>query len=196
MKFFLLLSAASTALALALPQQQGGENRNSTSSGSTCNSATAEKVAKLAGGIQSNIAIQVQELQGIKTLQALVASNTTTLRAASSSGSDFELERQAVLQIQQTGVDLRTANQKVAAELKSPSEKGLATVSMAQTLEIQQVKSLEGSGQKDQDVLMMLVKEVMDGTMQNKKNLAAAVQRTPQIRSVSALDPAPDRDKS
>ncbi|KAF2636919.1 hypothetical protein P280DRAFT_459295 [Massarina eburnea CBS 473.64] len=129
----------------------------------------------LEGGIQSNIGIQVQELQSIKTLQALVQANTTKpTSAAANTTSEFQIQRNTVLQIQQNGVDLRASNQKVASQLKSPSEKGLATVSMAQLLEISQVKSLQGGGTADENTLQMLVKEVEDGTKQNMANLAAA----------------------
>ena len=88
--------------------------------------------------------------------------------------ADFETQRQALLKIQQMGVDARTQNQKIAAAVNSPSAAGLAKVAMAQTTEINQVKSLKGTGAADEATLKQLVQEVQDGTKQNQANLAAA----------------------
>lgn len=87
---------------------------------------------------------------------------------------DFTSQRLSLLKIQQSGVDIRNSNQILAAELKSPSQQGLATVADAQILEINQVKQLRGGGSEDQATLKMLVQEVQDGTKQNMMNLAAA----------------------
>jgi hypothetical protein len=46
-------------------------------------------------------------------------------------------------------------------------------VAGAQTKEIDQVRSLKGTS-GDAETIKMLVQEVMDGTKQNQKNLAAA----------------------
>ena len=80
----------------------------------------------------------------------------------------------SVLAIQQRGVDIRANNQKLAKEINSPAADGLAIVAGAQTKEIDQVKSLKGNAAADGETIKMLVQEVMDGTMQNQKNLQAA----------------------
>lgn len=108
----------------------------------------------------------------VKTLQTLVAANTT--RAAVNGTSDFEIERQAVLVIQQKGIDIRAKNQQMAMSLNSPSQMGLAVVAQAQTTEMMQVKSLEGGGDSDKKTLQTLVQEVEDGTKQNEMNLQMA----------------------
>lgn len=78
-----------------------------------------------------------------------------------------------MLAIQKRGVDIRANNQKLAAQINSPAADGLAIVAGAQTKEIGQVQSLKGTA-ADAPTISMLVQEVMDGTMQNQKNLAAA----------------------
>ena len=90
--------------------------------------------------------------------------------------NDFTAQQQKVLAIQNQGIQIRASNQQLAQQLNSPAQDGLATVAMAQLLEVSQVKSLQGTtGQMDQATFKMLVQEVMDGTMQNMKNLMAAM---------------------
>ncbi|KAF2682395.1 hypothetical protein K458DRAFT_307327 [Lentithecium fluviatile CBS 122367] len=135
----------------------------------TCN---AQLVAKLAGGIEQNLNIQAQELKGVQTLQKLTASNTT---GASIKGtSNFQSQQQAVLTIQQAGIDIRAQNQKIAQEINSPAQQGLAIVAQAQVTEMTQVMGLQGGGEQDKKTLEMLAKEVQDGTKQNMMNLMAA----------------------
>jgi hypothetical protein len=85
----------------------------------------------------------------------------------------FTTTQQSVLAIQQKGITIRQNNQKLAKEIKSPAADGLAIVAGAQTKEMLQVMGLKGTS-ADKDTLAMLKAEVMDGTMQNGKNLAAA----------------------
>ncbi|PSN69414.1 hypothetical protein BS50DRAFT_572558 [Corynespora cassiicola Philippines] len=166
MKFPILATIVfgGSAFAFPAPQQPSGGN-------STCN---AQKVAVLMGGINANLDIQAQELKGVQTLQKLAASNTT-LKALDGSGpSNFELTKQNVLAIQQKGIDIRAENQRLAGELNSPSQMGLAIVAMAQVTEKMQVEMLQGGGEKDMKTLETLVKEVEDGTKQNTMNLQMA----------------------
>jgi hypothetical protein len=86
----------------------------------------------------------------------------------------FNATQTSVLAIQQRGVDIRANNQKLAKEINSLAADGLAIVAGAQTKEIDQVKSLKGNAAADGETIKMLVQEVMDGTMQNQKNLQAA----------------------
>jgi hypothetical protein len=167
MRFLAALLLASTALALPAPQQGNPTN-------SSCN---AQLVAKLAGGIDSNLNIQSQELKGVMTLQKLVASNTTNAPspgAPAGSPNNFQLQQAAVLKIQQTGIDIRAENQRIAKEINSPAQAGLDTVAQAQVLEMTQVQGLQGGGDADKATLEKLVQEVMDGTKQNMMNVLAA----------------------
>lgn len=85
----------------------------------------------------------------------------------------FNATQASVLAIQQRGVDIHANNQKLAKEINSPAADGLPIVAGAQIKEISQVKSLKGTS-GDTATLDMLVTEVMDGTKQNQRNLAAA----------------------
>lgn len=90
------------------------------------------------------------------------------------SAGHFALERQNVLFIQQLGIDIRTQNQQIADEIKSPAIDGLNIVQGAQVKEMRQVMGLTGTADTDKAVLQTLVQEVEDGTKQNEMNLAAA----------------------
>ncbi|KAF1979371.1 hypothetical protein BU23DRAFT_403036, partial [Bimuria novae-zelandiae CBS 107.79] len=133
---------------------------NAASGTAGANPQCAQIQAKLAKGIQANLDIQAQELKGIQTLQAGAANG-------------FAAQQQSVLDIQNQGIAIRATNQKLAAQINSPAQDGLATVAMAQVLEVSQVKSLNGTA-GDKATFTKLVQEVMDGTKQNQKNLAAA----------------------
>jgi hypothetical protein len=85
----------------------------------------------------------------------------------------FQAQQKSVLDIQQKGINIRANNQKLAKEINSPANAGLATVANAQVLEKNQVTSLKGNA-ADAATLQKLVTEVQDGTKQNQKNLAAA----------------------
>ncbi|KAF2110242.1 hypothetical protein BDV96DRAFT_668777 [Lophiotrema nucula] len=74
------------------------------------------------------------------------------------------------LAIQQKGIDICANNQKLASQIKGPSQQGLAIVAMAQITEMMQVKSLTGTI-SDTKTLDTLVKEVQDRTNQNIKNI-------------------------
>lgn len=102
----------------------------------------------------------------IKDLQKLETNNATA--------ASFATKRQDVLVIQQLGINIRTQNQQIAGEIKSPAIAGLNTVQGAQTTEMRQVMGLTGNEKTDAAVLQTLVKEVEDGTKQNEANLAAA----------------------
>ncbi|CAI6337487.1 unnamed protein product [Periconia digitata] len=159
---------------------QEGSGQQSGASNATCNAATAEKVGQLSGGIRTNVAIQDQELKSIAALQTLLLSNGTN--TAVPGASQYEAERQALLVIQQMGVEIRTQNQKIAAEVGSGASNGLKTVEFAQQSEISQVKSLQGTQQADSKTLALLVKEVVDGTNQNWVNLLVAEQQCKQVQ--------------
>ncbi|KAF2705499.1 hypothetical protein K504DRAFT_493942 [Pleomassaria siparia CBS 279.74] len=163
MTFLSLLFLAGAALALPAPQKGGGN--------ATCNSVLT---AQLVGGIQANLNIQAQELQGVQTLASLTAANSTGRALPNNAVSDFQLTQSNVLTIQQKGIDIRAQNQKLASELNSPAAQGLAVVAMAQVMEVMQVKSLTGSGPADAKTLQLLVTEVQGGTKQNMMNLMAA----------------------
>lgn len=113
-------------------------------------------------------------LFSVKTLATLSASNTTGRANPGNAPSDFQITQKNVLAIQQKGIDIRAQNQKLASSINNPSAKGLAVVAMAQTMEVEQVKTLTGSGAKDAATLKMLVTEVEGGTKQNMMNLQAA----------------------
>lgn len=102
----------------------------------------------------------------------LASANTT--RAAINGTSDFEIERQALLAIQKKGIDIRTQNQRVAGDINSPSQRGLAIVAQTQNMEMIQVKGLRGGGANATKLLQTLIKEVEDGTKQNQMNLQMA----------------------
>ena len=70
------------------------------------------------------------------------------------------------------GVAIRTQSQQIAGEIQSASLGGLQTVEQAQQTEINQVKTLQGNQQADAQTLVLLVKEVSDGTAKNWENLA------------------------
>ncbi|KAK7183445.1 hypothetical protein PSPO01_10404 [Paraphaeosphaeria sporulosa] len=136
---------------------------------STCNAVQSKQVGDLAKGIQANLDIQKQESSPFASVQFLQAMSN----AKSNSTQDFKNIQKAVLNIQQQGIDIRTNNQKLAQQVNSPAQMGLAIVATAQITEKDQVTSLNGSC-ADQGTLKTLVKEVQDGTKQNKKNLQAA----------------------
>lgn len=83
--------------------------------------------------------------------------------------------------IQKMGVEVRTQNSILAAEVRSKSEAGLKIVSGAQQTEIQQVNKLQGNRQADSQMLQLLSKEVLDGTRQNWANLVVADAQCPRI---------------
>jgi hypothetical protein len=87
--------------------------------------------------------------------------------------AEFTRTKQSVLAIQQKGITIRQNNQKLAKKINSPATDGLATVAGAQVLEMMQVMGLNGTC-ADKATLATLMKEVVDGTAQNHKNLAAA----------------------
>ncbi|PVH94526.1 hypothetical protein DM02DRAFT_539277 [Periconia macrospinosa] len=155
-------------------QQSGGQQA---SRNSTCNAAIALKVGQLSGGIRTNVAIQEQELISISTLQGILASN----QSASEIKLQYETERQALMVIQKMGVEARTQNSVLAAEVQSPAQAGLKIVEGAQQVEIQQVSTLQGSRQADSDTLQLLSKEVIDGTRQNWLNLVTADAQCPRM---------------
>ena len=70
------------------------------------------------------------------------------------------------------GVAIRTQSQQIAGEIRRASLVGLQTVEQAQQTEINQVKTLQGNQQADAQTLVLLVKEVADGTAKNWENLA------------------------
>jgi hypothetical protein len=104
----------------------------------------------------------------IKYLQSIGATNTTN------SAKNFGSQRLTVLTIQQQGIDIRSMNQAIADEIKSPATDGLKTVQGAQVLEMRQVMGLTGDAKTDGPIFQMLVQEVQDGTKQNQANLAAS----------------------
>ncbi|KAB2103077.1 hypothetical protein AG0111_0g8862 [Alternaria gaisen] len=168
MKTFTLLCLFASAIAAPAPQASG-----------TTNCAAIQM--KLEQGIQANLDIQAQELKGYAYSPS--AQNSTILTGTPLSvyalklqggTAGFNATQTSVLAIQQRGVDIRANNQKLAKEINSPAADGLAIVAGAQTKEIDQVKSLKGNAAADGETIKMLVQEVMDGTMQNQKNLQAA----------------------
>ncbi|EUC46229.1 hypothetical protein COCMIDRAFT_93398 [Bipolaris oryzae ATCC 44560] len=158
--FFLALLAP----VLAMPANQGCNigKASAVTGGAAANSTCTMTKAHLEKGIQHNLKIQAQELQGIQTLQSQLDTPA------------FNTTQTAVLAIQQRGIDIRAKNQKLAKKISSPALDGLNIVEGAQVKEKDQVTGLKGQKATDKDTLDTLVKEVMDGTAQNKKNLEAA----------------------
>ncbi|KAF2185762.1 hypothetical protein K469DRAFT_631665 [Zopfia rhizophila CBS 207.26] len=178
MKILAILFIAGTAFAFPAPTQ-GTQKPN----------CSAQQVQQLSDGIQANLDIQKQELQGVLSLQQLVhAANNSTQNAGNATSTnsctpseaqaqaegEFVSEQKKVLDIQTKGIQIRAENQKIAAQLNSPAASGLAVVAMAQVLEMMQVQMLKGGGNNDVKLLNMLVKEVNDGTKQNEMNKMAA----------------------
>jgi hypothetical protein len=167
MKTFTLLCLFASAIAAPAPQASG-----------TTNCAAIQM--KLEQGIQANLDIQAQELKGyVVSLPykfSILTGAPLSVYALKLQGgtAGFNATQTSVLAIQQRGVDIRANNQKLAKEINSPAADGLAIVAGAQTKEIDQVKSLKGNAAADGETIKMLVQEVMDGTMQNQKNLQAA----------------------
>ncbi|EUC31020.1 hypothetical protein COCCADRAFT_102431 [Bipolaris zeicola 26-R-13] len=159
--FFLALLAP----VFAMPANQGcnaGQASAVTGGAAAGNATCAMTKAHLEKGIKANLKIQAQELQGIQTLQAQLDT------------PDFNATQTKVLDIQTRGIEIRAKNQKLAKDISSPALDGLNIVEGAQVKEKDQVTGLKGQAAADKDTLDTLVKEVMDGTAQNKKNLDAA----------------------
>ncbi|KAH7092114.1 hypothetical protein FB567DRAFT_231124 [Paraphoma chrysanthemicola] len=135
----------------------------------------AQVQGQLEKGIQANLDIQAQELKGVEALQGLLSCGSAGGNATGSASNSFAFQaaQKEVLNIQAQGITIRAENQKLAGEISSPAADGLAVVAQAQVLEMSQVQSLKGTA-ADEATLQKLVQEVMDGTMQNQKNLAAA----------------------
>ncbi|KAH6644779.1 hypothetical protein C7974DRAFT_384264 [Boeremia exigua] len=167
MKSFAILYLV--AAVLAAPAQEASKFPGSVSA--AANSTTAagscsQTQTQLQQGIQKNLDIQAKELIGVQSLQKMS-------QAGTAQATTFQAMQISVLDIQQKGVNIRANNQKLAQQINSPASAGLATVAMAQTLEISQVLKLNGNA-TDATTLQMLVTEVQGGTQQNQKNLAAA----------------------
>ncbi|KAF2469741.1 uncharacterized protein BDR25DRAFT_227327 [Lindgomyces ingoldianus] len=170
MKFFIVLLVAGIAAALPAPQENNAAN--STSNGK----CDAKRTAQLVGGIQAHLNVQDMELKGIQTLQKLstFAANGTSRAPPGNTTSNFGLEQQAVVAIQQNGITLREGNQKLAAELNSPARAGLDQLAASQTQEMDMVKALKGTGEGEMRTLEGLAKMVMDSTKLNEMNLVMA----------------------
>lgn len=167
MKSFAILCLIATALA-APAMQAAAPSANCT-----------QVQNQLEKGIQANLDIQAQELKGYtdspfpNSLFSTYRTHSVQSLNLQNGTAKFTTTQQSVLAIQQKGITIRANNQKLAKEIKSPATDGLAIVAGAQTKEMLQVMSLKGTS-ADKDTLAMLMKEVMDGTTQNGKNLAAA----------------------
>ncbi|KAH7068165.1 hypothetical protein BKA63DRAFT_107563 [Paraphoma chrysanthemicola] len=138
----------------------------------------AQVQGQLEKGIQANLDIQAQELTGVEALQSLLSGASAGGNATASATTTFAFQatQKEVLNIQAQGITIRAENQKLAGEISSPAANGLGIVAQAQVLEMTQVQNLNGTA-ADEATLQKLVQEVMDGTMQNQKNLAAAKEQ-------------------
>lgn len=85
------------------------------------------------------------------------------------------MQQSAVAKLQQEGIDIRTENQKIAREIKSPSmvQKGLASVAIEQNSARVMLRGLE-AGRNDTEMLGTLVKGVEEGMKTNKEILGVA----------------------
>ncbi|EMD87793.1 hypothetical protein COCC4DRAFT_25001 [Bipolaris maydis ATCC 48331] len=163
MKAFFFLALLAPVFALPANQDcNSGKAAAVIGGGGAANATCAATKAQLEKGIQDNLNIQAQELQGVKTLQAQLGT------------AEFKTTQAKVLNIQQRGIEIRANNQKLAKEISSPALDGLNIVQGAQITEQDQVKGLKNQAATDTDTLNTLVQEVTDGTAQNQKNLAAA----------------------
>ncbi|KAL5371781.1 hypothetical protein DPSP01_014009 [Paraphaeosphaeria sporulosa] len=120
----------------------------------------------------------MKEIQSLKTLENLAKSANTTLRAANStSGNDpiYKVQQSEVAKLQQEGITIRTENQKIARELKSPSalQKGLASVAIEQNSARVMLRGLV-AGRNDTAMIGALVKGVEEGLKINGENLGVA----------------------
>ncbi|OSS45054.1 hypothetical protein B5807_09220 [Epicoccum nigrum] len=128
----------------------------------------AFKFTQLIGGIQENIFIQKQEMQGLQTLQSL---STQTPAPSNATHSDFQLAQTALADTQKKGVTVRERNQRLADDLQSPGAKGLARVAQMQVSVMLDAKSLKGSGAGDVKMLGELVTRTTDAMALNEENI-------------------------
>ena len=165
MKFFLLLSIMSTALALPTIQSRAQNT--------TC---TPQQTALLVDGIERNMNYQMDELKSLKTLQYLGATATTTLRAANSTTDPlYTMQQSSVATLQKKAIDVRTENQKLAGEMNSPPtlQMGLAMVAREQNSAKVQLRQLK-AGNNDTMILEEMVKGAEMAMKQNEENLKLA----------------------
>lgn len=159
------------------------------------NICDVRKQTQLIGGIQENMFIQKQELQGqvhissnllavafhhqrythtdnssIQTLQSLSATGQSAL-PANATQTNFQLTQISVADTQDKGIAVRERNQRLADELESPSAKGLAQVAQMQVATMLDVRGLK---QGDMKMLDDLVKRVEGAMKLNKENLKVA----------------------
>ncbi|KAF3003704.1 hypothetical protein E8E13_009026 [Curvularia kusanoi] len=122
--------------------------------------------AQLIGGIQENMFIQKQEMQGLQTLQSL-----STQTQANATQSNFQLTQMALADTQNKGIAVRERNQRLADDLQSPSAKGLARVAQEQVTVMLKAKSLKGNGADDLKMLTDLVTRTKDAMTMNEDNI-------------------------
>ncbi|KAJ4990536.1 hypothetical protein SVAN01_03983 [Stagonosporopsis vannaccii] len=160
LRFLTIIAATSCGSALpTLLSRQVERN-------STCD---AQKYTQLVGGIEENMFIQKQELQGLQTLQAL-GTTSHTQTPANGTQSDFQLNQISLAATQQKAIAVRERNQQLADELSSPSAMGLAMVAQTQVAVMLDVQSLTGA-EEDKQMLGKLVDRVKSAMSQNEENL-------------------------
>ncbi|KAF2627167.1 hypothetical protein BU25DRAFT_308697, partial [Macroventuria anomochaeta] len=115
---------------------------------------------QLIGGIQENMFIQKQELQG-----------TPLVPPANGTQSDFQLNQFSITITQLKAIAVRERNQRLADELNSPSAKGLAIVAQSQVAVMIDMNSVKGGGEGDAKLLGELVMRVRYAMAQNGENL-------------------------
>ncbi|XPS77057.1 hypothetical protein M3J09_009093 [Ascochyta lentis] len=158
----LLYIGYASALPTVTPRQTQGNS-----------SCDARKITQLIGGIEENMFIQKQELQGLQTLQSLSTTTTSPKAPANGTQSDFQLNQIDLAATQQKAVAVRERNQRLADDLASPSAMGLAIVAQSQATVMIDTKGLIGGG-SDAKILEGLVGRVKDAMAQNMQNLKMA----------------------
>ncbi|CAG8977009.1 hypothetical protein HYALB_00008867 [Hymenoscyphus albidus] len=149
----------------------GNGNGNGGGAPPTNNGCTAEE-NRLGQGIQSNIAIQMMELEKVNAIGE-------TLNANPVDGNKYLQEQRSLLETVQQGVTIREQNQAIAGPINSPASEGLAKVANAQKEELQltQNLALQNSTGPAKMIVTTLQADFRGGIEQNMRNLMAATQK-------------------
>ncbi|UPX18687.1 uncharacterized protein EKO05_0008979 [Ascochyta rabiei] len=159
----LFIVGCACALPTVTPRQMQGNS-----------SCDVWKITKLIGGIEENMFIQKQEMQGLQTLQYLSTATGSIKAPANGTQSDFQLNQIDLAATLQKAIAVRENNQRLADDLASPSARGLAVVAQSQVAVMIDMMNLKGGGESDSKMLEGLVGRVKDAMAQNRENLKMA----------------------
>lgn len=111
--------------------------------------------------------MQIGELKTVKNLQAIQSRESAHIQV-----SDFEIAKGMLIAEIESGMMIRSFNQQVTPNGNGATA-GLQKVAKAQTTELNLGKSLNGRRKHDGPILATLVRDITDGTAQNKRDLKA-----------------------